>query len=220
MKEMIDVQHPRMANVFDQRNTKQSHELMVLRSKDLENVFDWYEWRIDLDTVATQVGGLRTLIKELEDRLDEQCAILCKRKLNDWVFEYRENKQALLHNMDLMLDLTKEETQRRLSRSVTECEEFSAQLDGSWGYWFPDVKKKLKGPEDETNKTKLRQMASGTSTDATVRCIHTRKLKQTSCNRTKRKCSVEATSEKESLAQSSRVTDEERRIGGVSNPLM
>ena len=46
-------------------------------------------------------------------------------ELNDWVFEYCENKQAMLHNVDLMLDLTNEEKQ---SRSVTEREEFFAEL--------------------------------------------------------------------------------------------
>ena len=44
-KEMLEVQHPRMTNVFDQRNTNQSQELMDLRSRDLENDSDWYVWR-------------------------------------------------------------------------------------------------------------------------------------------------------------------------------
>ena len=217
-KEMFEVQHPRMTNVFDQRNTKQSQELMELRSRDLENDSDWYVWRFYVDAVATQVGRLRTLIKELDDKLDEQGAILRKEELNDWVFEYRENKQALLHNVDLMLDLTNEEKQRQLSRSVTEWKEFFAELEASWGYWFPDVKTLMKGPKDETHKTKLRQEASGTSTNATMRCTHTRKLKQSSFNRTESNGSVEATSEKKPLTQSSRVTDEERRVVGASNP--
>ena len=76
----------------------------------------------------------------------------------------------------------------------------------------------LKCPKDETDKTNLRQVASGISTDATMRCTHTRKLKQSSFNRTKRNCSVEVTSEKKSLGQSSRVTDEERRVDGASDP--
>ena len=217
-KEMLDVQHPRMTNVFDQRNTKQSQELMDLRSRDLENDSDWYVWRFYVDAVATQVGRLRTLIKDLDDKLDEQGASLCKGKLNGWVFEYRENKQALLHNVDLMLDLTNEEKQRQLSRSVTEWKEFFAELEASWGYWFPDVKTLMKGPKDETHKTKLRQEASGTSTNATMRCTHTRKLKQSSFNRTERNGLVEATSEKKSLTQSRRVTEEERRVVGASNP--
>ena len=217
-KEMFEVQHPRMTNVFDQRNTKQSQELMELRSRDLENDSDWYVWRFYVDAVATQVGRLRTLIKELDDKLDEQGAILRKGELNDWVFEYRENKQALLHNVDLMLDLTNEEKQRQLSRSVTEWKEFFAELEASWGYWFPDVKTLMKGPKDETHKTKLRQEASGTSANATMRCTHTRKLKQSSFNRTEHNGLVEATSEKKSLTQSRRVTEEERRVVGASNP--
>ena len=207
-----------MTNVFDQRNTKQSQELLELRSKDLGNDSDWYVWRIYLDTVATQVGRLRTLITELDDKLDEKQAVVSKGKLYDLVFEYRDNKQALLHNVDLMLDLTNEESQRRLSRSVTEWEQFFAKLEASWGYWFPDVKTMLKGPKDETDKTKLRQVASGASTDAAMRCPHTRKLKQSRFNTTKRNCSMEATSEKKSLTQPSRVTDEERRVVGAFNP--
>ena len=117
-----------------------------------------------------------------------------------------------------MLDLTNEEKQRQLSRSVTEWEEFFAELEASWGYWFPDVKTLMKGPKDETDKTKLRQEASGTSTNATMRCTHTRKLKQSSFNRTEHNGLVEATSEKKSLTQSRRVTDEERRVVGASNP--
>ena len=217
-KEMLEVQHPRMTNVFDQRNTNQSQELMDLRSRDLENDSDWYVWRFYVDTVATQVGRLRTLIKDLDDKLDEQGASLCKGKLKDWVFEYRENKQALLHNVDLMLDLTNEATQRQLNRSVTEWEEIFVKLEDSWGYWFPDVKTMLKNPKNKTDKTKLRQVASGTCTDATMRCTYTRKLKQISFNPTKRNCSVEVTSENKSLAQSNRVTDEERRVVGAANP--
>ena len=117
-----------------------------------------------------------------------------------------------------MLDLTKEEKQRQLSRSVTEWEEFFVKLENCWGYWFPDVKTMLKCPKDETDKTKLRQVASGTCTDATMRCTHTRKLKQSSFNRTKRNGSVEATSERKSLGQLSRVTDEKCRVVGASNP--
>ena len=76
----------------------------------------------------------------------------------------------------------------------------------------------MKGPKDETHKTKFRQEASGTSTNATMRCTQTRKLKQSSFKRTERNGSVEATKEKKSLAQSSRVTEEERRVVGASNP--
>ena len=217
-KEMFEVQHPRMTNVFDQRSTKQSQELMKLRSRDLENDSDWYVWRFYVDTVANQVGKLRILIEKLDDTLDKPGASFCKGKLNDWVFEYSENKQALLHNVDLMLDLTNEEKQRQLSRSVTEWEEFFVKLEDSWGYWIPHVKTMLKNPKHGTDKKRLRQVASGTCTDATMRCTYTRKLKQSSFNPTKRNCSVEATSENKSLAQSSRVTEEERRVVGASNP--
>ena len=216
-KEMFEVQHPRMTTVFDRKNTKQSQELMELRSRDLENDSDWYVWRFSVDTVATQIGRLRTLIKDLDDKLDEQCASLCKGKMNDWVFEYCENKQAMLHNVDLMLDLTNKEKKRQLSRSVTEWKALFAQLEANWGYWFPDVKTMLKGPKDETSKTKIRQMASEISTNAAMRCPYTRKLKQSSFDPTKQNCLVEATSENKSLAQSSRVTDEERQVDGASD---
>ena len=130
---MLEVQHPRMTSVFDQRNTKQSQVLMELKSNDLENDSDWYVWRFYLNTVATQVGRLRTLDKDMDVKLDEQDAFLCEGKMNDQVFEYRENKQALLHNVDLMLDLTNKATKRQLSRSVTERKAFFAQLEASWG---------------------------------------------------------------------------------------
>ena len=68
-KEKLDVQHPRMTNVFNQRNTMQSQELLEPRLRDLENDSDWYVWRFYVDTVATQVGKLRSLIKELDDKL-------------------------------------------------------------------------------------------------------------------------------------------------------
>ena len=84
---------------------------MELRLRALENDSDWYVWRFHVDTVDTQVGRIRTLIKDIDDKLYEQGSNLCKGKLNDWVFEYRQNKQALLHNVDLMLDLTTEATQ-------------------------------------------------------------------------------------------------------------
>ena len=79
------------------------------------------------------MGRLRTLIKDLDAKLDEQGAMLCKGKPIDRVIEYRENKQDLLLNVDLMLDLRNEGTQRQLSRSVAEREEFLAELEASWG---------------------------------------------------------------------------------------
>ena len=60
-------------------------------------------------------------------------------------------------------------------------------------------------------------MASGASTKAALRCPRTRKLKQSSFNPTKRNNSEEITSEQQSLAPSSRVTDDKRRVVGASN---
>ena len=91
-KEMLEVQHPRMTIVFDRRNTNQRQELMALRPGHLENESDWCVWRFYLDIVLTLVGRLRTLSKDVDDKLDEQDTILCKRKLNDRVFEYGKNK--------------------------------------------------------------------------------------------------------------------------------
>ena len=54
-KEMLGVQHPRMTNVFDQRNTKQSQKLLELRSKDFENGSEWYVWGCYVDFVTTLV---------------------------------------------------------------------------------------------------------------------------------------------------------------------
>ena len=101
---------------------------------------------------------------------------------------------------------------------MTEWEEFFAELEANLGYWFPDVKTMLKDPKDETNKTTLRHMTGGVSTNKAMRCTQTRKLKQSSFNPTKRNCSLEVASEMKSLAQSSRVTEEERRVVGASNP--
>ena len=75
-KEMLEVQHPRMTNVFDQRNTKQSQELMELRSRDLENASDWYVWRYYVDIVPTLVQRIYSLVKDLDDKLDKQSATL------------------------------------------------------------------------------------------------------------------------------------------------
>ena len=78
----------------------------------------------------------------------------------------------------------------------------------------------MKGPSDETNETKFLQMASGASTNAALRCLFTRKLKQSSFDPTKRNYSVEVTSGKKSLAESSRLTDEDQRVIGAFNPLI
>ena len=52
-KEMLEVQHPRMTNVFDQRNTWELQELMELKSNDSETDSDWYVWLFYLDNGPT-----------------------------------------------------------------------------------------------------------------------------------------------------------------------
>ena len=74
----------------------------------------------------------------------------------------------------------------------------------------------MKGPKNEINNTKHRQVTSGASTNAALRCHHLKKLKQCSFNPTERNFSVEATSENKSLAQSRRATDEEGRVGATN----
>ena len=73
----------------------------------------------------------------------------------------------------------------------------------------------LKVPKGKTNK-QFRQTASGASTNSVLRCPYTSNLKQSSFNPLKRNCSVEVTSENKSLAHSSRVIDEERRVVGFN----
>ena len=114
------MQHPRMTNVFEEKNTKQSQTLMKLRRNELENASDWYAWSLYWDIVPLHVKKLHTLIKDLDDKLDEKEAVVSKSNSIDWVIEYRNRRQALLFYVDFMLSLTKEEMQRQLSRSVTE----------------------------------------------------------------------------------------------------
>ena len=61
-----------------------------------------------------------TLVKNLDDKLDEKEAVVSKSDLIDRVTEYSERRQALLFCVDLMLSLTNAETQRQLSRTVWE----------------------------------------------------------------------------------------------------
>ena len=131
-KERHGVQHPRLTNVFAER--KQSHDLLELRRNDLENASDWYVWSLYWDRVPIHVEKLHTFLKDLDDKLDEKEAIVSKSNLVDWVIEYRERRQALLFCVDSMMSLTKDETQRQLSRSVTEWEECFAKLESSWRY--------------------------------------------------------------------------------------
>ena len=208
-KERQVMQHPRMAIVFEGRNTKQSQQLMELRPKDLENASDWYAWCLYWDIVPLHVKKLHTLVKDLDDKLDEEGAVVSKSKLIDRVIEYRERRQALLFCVDFMLSLTNEETQKQLSRSVTEWDEFFAKLESSWGYWFPDVQQMLKCPIDGIKELKLSQMTNGTSADAAKRCPRTRKLRQRRVHQAKPNCVKKTASKKESLKRSRRTKDQE-----------
>ena len=212
-KERQVMQHPRMTNVFEGRNTKQSQQLMEIRPKELENVSDWYAWSLYWNTVPLHVEKLHTLVKDLDDKLDEERAVVSKRNLIDWVIEYRERRQALLFCVDFMLSLTNEETQRQLSRSVTEWDECFAKLESSWGYWFPDVQQMLKCPIDGTKELKLSQMTNGTSADAAMRCPRTRKLRQRRVHQAKPNCVKETASEKESLTRSRKTKEQESCCG-------
>ena len=212
-KERQVMQLPRMTNVFEGRNTKQSQQLMEIRPKELENVSDWYAWSLYWNTVPLHVEKIHTLVKDLDDKLDEERAVVSKRNLIDWVIEYRERRQALLFCVDFMLSLTNEETQRQLSRKVTEWDEFFAKLESSWGYWFPDVQQMLKCPIDGTKKLKLSQMTNGTSADAAMRCPRKRKLRQRPVHQAKPNCVKETASEKESPTRSRKTKDQESCCG-------
>ena len=208
-KERQVMQHPRMTNVFEGRNTKQSQQLMEIRPKELESVSDWYAWSLYWNTVPLHVEKLHTLVKDLDDKLDEEGAVVSKSKLIDRVIEYRERRQALLFCVDFMLSLTNEETQRQLSRSVTEWDKFFAKMEKSWGYWFPDVQQMLKCPIDGTKELKLSQMTNGTSADSAMRCPRTRKLRQKRVHQAKPNCVKKTASEKESLTRSRKTKDQE-----------
>ena len=224
-KERQVMQLPRMTNVFEGRNTKQSQQLMEIRPKELENVSDWYAWSLYWNTVPLHVEKIHTLVKDLDDKLDEERAVVSKRNLIDWVIEYLERRQALLFCVDFMLSLTNEETQRQLSRSVTEWDECFAKLESSWGYWFPDVQQMLKCPIDGTKELKLSQVTNGTSADAAMRCPRKRKLRQRPVHQAKPNCVNETASEKESLTRSRKTKDQESccgmrdSISEVENPI-
>ena len=211
-KERQVMQHPRMT-------------MMEIRPKELENVSDWYAWSLYWNTVPLHVEKIHTLVKDLDDKLDEERAVVSKRNLIDWVIEYRERRQALLFCVDFMLSLTNDETQRQLSRSVTEWDECFAKLESSWGYWFPDVQQMLKCPIDGTKELKLSQMTNGTSADAAMRCPRKRKLRQRPVHQAKPNCVKETASEKESLTRSRKTKDQESccgmrdSISEVENPI-
>ena len=75
------MQHPRMTNVFEERNKKQNQELMELKPKDLENASDWFMWSLYWDSVPIHVKKLHTLVKDLDDKLDEKEAVVSKSNL-------------------------------------------------------------------------------------------------------------------------------------------
>ena len=191
---------------------------MEIRPKELENASDWYAWCLYWDIVPLHVKKLHTLVKDLDDKLDEEGAVVSKSKLIDRVIEYRERRQALLFCVDFMLSLTNEETQRQLSRSVTEWDECFAKLESSWGYWFPDVQQMLKCPIDGTKELKLSQMTNGTSADAAMRCPRTRKLRQRRVHQAKPNCVKKTASEKESLTRSRKTKDQES-CGGMRDSI-
>ena len=208
-KESQMMKHPRMTKVFEERNTKQSQTLMELTPKDLVNASDWYAWSLYWNIVPLHVEKLHTLVKDLDEKLDEKEAVVSRSNLIDWVIEYRDRRQALLFCVDFMLGLTNEETQRQLSRSVTEWEECFVKMELSWGYWFPDVKQILKCPIDGTTALKLSRMTNRKSTDAAMRCPRTRKLRQSSVHQAKQSCLKKTASEKESLTRSRRTNEQE-----------
>ena len=78
-----------------------------------------------------------TLLKDLDNYLDEKDAVVSKSSLFDQVIDYRERRQALLFYVDSMMSLTNEETQKQLMRCVTEWEECFAKLESSWDTGSP-----------------------------------------------------------------------------------
>ena len=60
------------------------------------------------DSVPIYVEKLHTLVKDLDDKLDEKEAVVSKSNLIDRVIEYRDRRQALLFCIDSMSSLTNE----------------------------------------------------------------------------------------------------------------
>ena len=77
---------------------------MEIRPKDLENVSDWYAWSLYWNTVPLHVEKLHTLVKDLDDKLDEERAVVSKRNSIDWVIEHRERRQAMLFCVDFYVE--------------------------------------------------------------------------------------------------------------------
>ena len=68
--------YPRMKNVFEERNTKQSQTLIELLPKDLENAVDWYAWCLYWAIEPLHVKKLHTFVKDLDDKLHEKKAVV------------------------------------------------------------------------------------------------------------------------------------------------
>ena len=80
-----------------------------------------------VDIVPTFVQRIYSLVKDLYDKLDEKEAVVSKRNLIEQLTEYYKRKQKLLFYVDYMLSLLNDETQRLLSRRMTEWEELFTQ---------------------------------------------------------------------------------------------
>ena len=81
---------------------KQIQTLMELRQKDLENASDWYAWNLCWNIVLRHVKKLHTLVKDLDDNLDEEEAVVSKINLIDWVMECPDRRHSLLFCVDFM----------------------------------------------------------------------------------------------------------------------
>ena len=80
-----------------------------------------------VDIVPTFVQRIYSLVKDLYDKLDEKEAVVSKRNLIEQLTEYYKRKRKLLFYVDYMLSLLNDETQRLLSRRMTEWEELFTQ---------------------------------------------------------------------------------------------
>ena len=81
----------------------------------MKNAVDWYAWSLYWGILPLHVENFHTLVKDLDDKLDEKEAVVSKSDLIDRVIEYRERREALLLCVDFVLSITNQETQRQLS---------------------------------------------------------------------------------------------------------
>ena len=108
-KERDQIEHTRMTNVFEERNTNQSQALWEVKPKTLKNASDWYAWSLYWGVVLVHVEKLHALLIDLDKRLDEKGAVVSKSNFIGWELEYRERRQALLFCVDFMLGLANED---------------------------------------------------------------------------------------------------------------